>query len=71
VVDTIEQGPEGETLALLHHLRGMIHESAGDIQAAAAEYWKYLRAAPDGTEARGLQRKLAQWQADGKIEVTQ
>ena len=71
VVETIKRGPEGETFARLHHLQGMIHETAGDIKAAAAEYWQYLRAAPDSSEARVVRRRLAEWQADGKIEVTQ
>ncbi|MCP5119890.1 MAG: tetratricopeptide repeat protein, partial [bacterium] len=67
----IEAGAEGKTFAHLHHLRGLIHENAGDIKEAAAEYWMYLRAEPNGSEARILRRRLAEWQVEGKIEVTQ
>ena len=46
-----------------------IHEQEGDIQAAAIEYWKYLDTEPDGAEAGVLKKRLAEWMAEGMIEV--
>ena len=60
----IERGPEAETFALKHHLRGSIHESEGNFQAAAAEYRTYLSAEPEGSLAVELRVRLEKWEAE-------
>ena len=63
----IGRGPEAEAFVLKHHLRGSIHESEGDFQAAAAEYRKYLSAEPEGSLAVELRVRLAMWEAKERI----
>ena len=65
--DAIEKGPEAGKFALRYHLRGLIYESERNLQAAAAQYRKYLSAEPDSPIASGLRSRLVTWETEGRV----
>ena len=59
-LQAIESGPEAESFALVHHLRGRILEREGELPAALAEYRRYLALETRGPAAAESRARLAQ-----------